>query len=64
MPQEKKTYFCVNAVRHDKKRYAAGEPIELTEADAKPLLELSAITKHDPKKRVDAEADAKAKAGK
>jgi hypothetical protein len=60
MATAKKEYHCLNAVLHNGKRHT--KTIELTDTEAVPLLKAHAISKHDPSKRVDAEADAKAKA--
>ena len=38
------SYTCHSAVRHDGKRYAPGETLNLNTAQAEPLLALSAIT--------------------
>ena len=38
------SYTCHSAVRHDGKRYAPGETLNLNAAQAEPLLVLGAIT--------------------
>ena len=38
------SYTCRSAVRHDGKRYAPGETLNLNAAQAEPLLALGAIT--------------------
>ncbi len=53
MAAAKKPYWCLNAVLHDKKRYTTGSKIELTDAEAEPLLKSHAVTKHDPAKKSD-----------
>lgn len=40
-----KGYVCIEPVKHNGKDHAPGDPIELGEADAKPLLDLQAIRK-------------------
>lgn len=40
---EKKPYIAKTAIQHDKDAYQAGEELELTDAEAKQLLEVKAI---------------------
>lgn len=47
---EKRTYEVLSPVDHDRERYEAGEPIELTEDEAAPLLACSAIAAPAPAK--------------
>ena len=50
----KKTYYCLNAVRHNGKRYTT--EIDLTTDEAKPLLSVKAITKTNPNAAAEAAA--------
>ena len=43
-------YTCQSAVRHDGKRYRAGETVTLSPAQAEPLLALGAIAPTTPTK--------------
>lgn len=45
---ERRTYEVLSPVDHDRERYNIGEPIELMQADAEPLLACGAIA--EPKK--------------
>lgn len=38
-----KTYQVLTALEHDGQPYKAGEPIELTDEQAKPLLDVKAV---------------------
>lgn len=54
---DKRTYEVRSPVEHDRERYDIGEPIELMQADADPLLACGAIA--EPAKKADAKkADA------
>ncbi len=57
----KKTYYCLNAVRHNGERYT--RDISLTAEEAKPLLSAKAITKTNPNAAAEAAKKAEAPAG-
>jgi hypothetical protein len=42
-PAPPKGYVCLEPVKHNGKRHKIDDPIELTEAEAEPLLKLQAI---------------------
>ena len=58
----KKTYYCLNAVRHNGERYT--RDISLTAEEAKPLLSAKAITKTNPNAAAEAAKKAEALAEK
>ena len=60
MTTAKKEYRCLNAVLHNGKRYT--KTIDLTDAEAAPLLKSHAIAKHAPNAEPDPDAEAAKKA--